>query len=66
MCLNDILNVDNQHLKQIKPGDVVAIIGDFDPLSISNLITLIDIGAIVVPLTDDTKQCTNISFKIVL
>jgi len=63
VCLNDIFNVDNQHLKQIKPGDVVAIIGDFDPLSISNLITLIDSGAIIVPLTDDTKPMHEYFFE---
>ena len=35
-------------------GDVVALIGDFDPPSILALLHLIDLGAIVVPLTVET------------
>ena len=37
-------------------GDVVALIGDFEPESIATLLTLLDIGAIVVPLTKDTIE----------
>ena len=55
ICLQDIILQNTSHLKDIKKGDVVAIIGDFDPVSISNLIKLIDLGAIIVPLTLDTK-----------
>ncbi|HEY5542221.1 MAG TPA: class I adenylate-forming enzyme family protein [Candidatus Binatia bacterium] len=40
----------------VKSGDVVAIIGDFDPLSILTLLRLIDLGAIVVPLTKETTH----------
>jgi len=35
---------------------VVAIIGDFDPASILSLLRLIDLGVIVVPLTNHTKH----------
>lgn len=63
VCLNDILNQDKSHLESIESGDVVAIIGDFDPISISNLIALIDKGAIIVPLTEDTKPMHNYFFE---
>ena len=63
ICLNDIINESTDHLNKIQQGDVVSIIGDFDPISISNLIKLIDIGAIIVPLTRDTKPLHNYFFK---
>ena len=43
-------------LSQIHQGDVVAIIGDFYPSCILTLLRLIDLGAIVVPLTIETKN----------
>jgi acyl-CoA synthetase (AMP-forming)/AMP-acid ligase II len=43
-------------LGDVRQGDVVAIIGDFDPSSILTLLRLIDIGVIVVPLTVETKH----------
>lgn len=43
-------------LEEIKPGDVVALIGDFDAQTISILIALIDLCAVVVPLTTDTSE----------
>lgn len=42
------------NLAVVKTGDVVAIIGDFDPPSILTLLRLIDLGVIVVPLTKET------------
>ena len=42
-------------LSLVKQGDVVAIIGDFNPSCILTLLRLIDLGVIVVPLTDETK-----------
>src|SRR5262245_58466450 len=41
-------------LGQVKSGEVVALIGDFDPPSILTLLRLIDLDAIVVPLTKET------------
>lgn len=41
-------------LSLVKQGDVVAIIGDFNPSSILTLLRLIDLGVIVVPLTIET------------
>lgn len=50
----DLHGLVNPALEQVSPGDVVALIGDFDPLSIFTLLQLIDLGAIVVPLTTET------------
>jgi long-chain acyl-CoA synthetase len=43
-------------LSGVRKGDVVAIIGDFNPSSVLTLLRLIDIGAIVVPLTAETRH----------
>lgn len=43
-------------LSLVKQGDVVAIIGDFDPGSILTLLHLVDLGAIIVPLTRETER----------
>ena len=42
-------------LSKVKSGDVVALIGDFDPQSILTLLQLIDKNVILVPLTVDTR-----------
>ena len=41
-------------LSKVRAGDVVALVGDFDPPSILTLIRLIDLGVTVVPLTKET------------
>lgn len=41
-------------LSDVRKGEVVAIIGDFNPSSILTLLRLIDIGVVVVPLTVET------------
>lgn len=51
----DILQQQPVDLSGVKAGDVVALIGDFDALSISTLLRLIDRGAILVPLTVETR-----------
>jgi acyl-CoA synthetase (AMP-forming)/AMP-acid ligase II len=43
-------------LSLVTQGDVVAIIGDFNPSSILTFLRLIDLGAIVVPLTIETVR----------
>ncbi len=43
-------------LSAVRKGDVVAIIGDFNPPSILTLLRLIDIGVVVVPLTVETRH----------
>lgn len=50
-------------LSQVRAGDVVAIIGDFNPSSILTLLRLIDLGAIVVPLTVETAQQHDYFFE---
>lgn len=51
--------IASQHpvdLSEVRKGDVVAIIGDFNPSSILTLLRLIDIGVVVVPLTVETRH----------
>lgn len=53
---SDIASQCPINLAEVKKGDVVALIGDFDPPSILTLLHIIDMGAIVVPLTKETKE----------
>jgi len=50
-------------LSDIKKGDVVALIGDFDPKSILTLLLLIDKNIILVPLTKYTQSQHEYFFK---
>jgi len=43
-------------LSLVREGDVVAIIGDFNPQSILTLLRLIDMKVVVVPLTVETRH----------
>lgn len=52
---SEIANQQHVDLSEVKSGDVVALIGDFDPQSILTLLQLIDKNVILVPLTTDTK-----------
>jgi len=60
----DICAVDTSILTKVKAGDVVALIGDFEPVSIAFLLTLIDIGAIIVPLTEATENSHEVCCKV--
>jgi long-chain acyl-CoA synthetase len=60
---SEIANQSFIDLSEVRKGDVVAIIGDFNPRSICTLLRLIDLGAIVVPLTFDTKQQHDYFFE---
>jgi len=51
----DIEEAIELDLSFVEAGEVVAIVGDFDPLSIRSLLELIDRRAIVVPLTKETQ-----------
>ena len=53
---SEIISQNAIDLSGIKSGDVVALVGDFDPSSILTLLRLIDLGAIVVPLTKETTR----------
>ena len=52
---DDVLNQPHLDLSSLSPGDVVAIVGDFNPETILTLLRLIDLQMIVVPLTPDTS-----------
>ena len=54
--MSEIIDRNVSHLKGIKPGDIVAIIGDFNAITLSNLLELIDRGCTVVPLTIETAE----------
>lgn len=50
----DIVAARGPDLSAIAPGDVVALVGDFDPDSVATLLRLIDLRAVIVPLTRQT------------
>ncbi len=50
-------------LSTVRSGDVVALIGDFDPQSILSLLKLIDRHVILVPLTADTREQHDYFFE---
>ena len=52
----DVVSQSHADLSEVRKGDVVAIIGDFNPASILTLLRLIDIGTVVVPLTAETRH----------
>ncbi len=56
LYFHDIKNVQISGIEKVKPGDVVALVGDFDPQSIATLLNLLSHKAIVVPLTQETKS----------
>ncbi len=60
---NDISQQIAVDLSEIKSGDVVALVGDFDPKSILTLLKLIDKNVILVPLTIDTRSQHEYFFK---
>ena len=51
----DIYTISINGLNNVQAGDVVALIGDFDAESIAALLNLLARGAIVVPLTNETR-----------
>jgi len=52
---SEVANQQHVDLSEVKSGDVVALIGDFDPQSILTLLQLIDKNVVLVPLTVDTR-----------
>ena len=64
LTYNDILKAYNSvNIKNVKKGDVVALIGDYEPQSIAYLLKLIDQGCVVVPLTMDTEKQHDYFFE---
>ncbi len=66
LFIKDLISPKGDQLEEIKNGDVVALIGDFDPESISLMIKLIDKKVILVPLTNDTKNQHNYFFDVAM
>ena len=56
LFFNELYKIDVEGINKIKNGDVVALIGDFNPESIITLLRLLEKKAIVVPLTNETKE----------
>ncbi len=56
LLFSEIIKQAPIDLAQVRQGDVVAIIGDFNPVSVLTLLRLIDIGVVVVPLTVETRR----------
>lgn len=50
-------------VSEVAPGDVVALIGDFEVEAINALLRLIDRKAILVPLTNDTRPMHDYFFE---
>jgi long-chain acyl-CoA synthetase len=59
----EIANQSLFELSEIHKGDVVALIGDFNPASIFILLRLIDIGVVIVPLTVETRYYHEYFFE---
>lgn len=55
LSFKEVANQQRVDLAEIESGDVVALIGDFDPQSILTLLQLIDKNVILLPLTVDTR-----------
>ena len=55
LSFSEIINQKTIDLSEIRSGDVVALIGDFDPKSIMALLMLIEKNVIIVPLTKETS-----------
>ncbi len=56
LSFKEIVYHKSLDLSDVNSGDVVALIGDFDPQSILTLLQLIDKNVILVPLTTETKS----------
>lgn len=52
---SEVLDAGHVDLSGVKPGNVVAVVGNFDAISVNSILRLIDIGAFIVPLTEDTS-----------
>jgi non-ribosomal peptide synthetase component F len=57
LCFRDLAaEGEMELLGEIQPGEVVALVGDFDPPSMALLLRLIEKRVILVPLTADTRE----------
>tara|TARA_B100001989_G_scaffold10088_1_gene6520 strand:- start:2694 stop:4007 length:1314 start_codon:yes stop_codon:yes gene_type:complete len=56
LYFNDVKKVQIKGIENVNQGDIIALIGDFDPESIATFLSLLSRKAIVVPLTQETKN----------
>ena len=66
--VEDVLNVyetDTYDLSEISKGDIVILVGDFDPISIMTFFKLIELGAIVAPIVEKTTSGIEEKSKII-
>lgn len=63
LSVADLQSGSGLDFSEIQKGDVVVIVGDFDQVSVRALIDLIDLGAIVVPLTKSTEADHDYFFE---
>ena len=54
ISFSEIHSINVEGIEKINAGDVVALIGDFNPKSILTFLKLIELRAIIVPITKDT------------
>lgn len=59
----DVRSAISAEIANVKSGDIVAVVGDFDARNIRLLLELIERKAIVVPLTQATRQLHDLFFK---
>ena len=52
----DIQNANAIDISCVRAGDVVALIGDFEPVSIITMLRLIDLGVVLVALPTETAH----------
>jgi len=55
LMFRDVAAHDAVDLSPVREGEVVALVGDFDAASILTLLRLIDLGVVIVPLTEATS-----------
>jgi long-chain acyl-CoA synthetase len=56
LSLKDVIYRNFEYLEDIKQGDVVALIGDFDETTIASFLQLIEQKVVLVPLTTETTS----------
>jgi acyl-CoA synthetase (AMP-forming)/AMP-acid ligase II len=56
LSFSDVAAADRVDLSLVQPGNVVALVGDFDAVSVNTLLRLLDLRTVIVPLTKETEQ----------
>lgn len=63
LSFSEVAEAGHVDLSAVEPGDVVALEGDFDAISVNTFLRLIDLKAVIVPLTKDTRYQHETFFK---